>query len=394
MKNVLYINSFTQMGGAEYSLLEIFRYLPHKEFKPILVCWGQGALTERAASMNVKCINLPSPKGIEKITRNRPFLRIFWNLPFIIGFFTCILKLRKEIYKQRIDLVHTNNFKSLPLGLISTIFSDIPLVVHHRDIYPKFSLATLFFIVLALKKKLRIICISKAVLQSLPGIALKKSEVIYNGVTRKQPAMTRSRLLNELNLPENSRPVLYVGRIVPWKGVELLIKAFARVNTVLPDTCLLLVGSVMYWDPAYLGELKTKVRALGLEKKILFTGHRENTEDYYANADILVLPSKNEPFGRILVEAMLQKCPVLGLNEGGVPELIKHGENGFLIPSADPGDIAQSIISALSSRKLLARLGENGSAFALKHFTGERYVNQIQLCYGRMFCYEDHASAK
>jgi len=142
---------------------------------------------------------------------------------------------------------------------------------------------------------------------------------------------------------------------VPVKGHTYLIMAFAQVITEIPNIRLVFLG-----DGELRGELSGQVKTLGLEKHVLFLGIRNDVPEIISCSDLFVLPSINEEFGVVLLEAMAMKCPIVAANVGGVPEVVLDGETGVLVPLKDPVQLARGIIRLLKDRSLAFQMAECG----------------------------------
>jgi glycosyltransferase involved in cell wall biosynthesis len=168
--------------------------------------------------------------------------------------------------------------------------------------------------------------------------------------------------------PGESSTVLLVG--APWrlKGADLLIKAFLRLSADYPEARLQLVGH--YPDMDALQAL-----AGGSEKvTILKAVPNAKALEMISNAAVLVLPSRCEGMGRVLLEAMNAGIPVVGSDVGGIPHIIRHGENGFLFPSEDAEALEAELRKLLADPELRRHMGKVGQARAAQEFTEKRYV--------------------
>ena len=141
-------------------------------------------------------------------------------------------------------------------------------------------------------------------------------------------------------LPEGTRLILYVGRLVGVKGLDLLLDAFARWNK--PGYRLVLVGEGRERDA-----LVKQAATLGIEDRILFAGFSSGAELYawYEMADFFVLPSRYEPFGAVVNEALVYGCPVVASRYIGALDFI-DGENGFLFDPLDGDDFVRALEDA------------------------------------------------
>ena len=168
--------------------------------------------------------------------------------------------------------------------------------------------------------------------------------------------------------------VLTVAVLSPVKNTEVLIDAFARIYKQFPDFKLVIGG-----DGPSLENLKLKVKNKKLQNAVIFTGKlsleevREAMKDCY----VFVLPSLSEGFGRVLIEAMALSKPVIASNVGGIPEIVKNGENGFLIEPKDTELLAGKLSLLLKDENVAKSMGESGRKFCLSNFSNEKYIENF-----------------
>jgi glycosyltransferase involved in cell wall biosynthesis len=155
--------------------------------------------------------------------------------------------------------------------------------------------------------------------------------------------------------------VLFVGGNMQRKGLEALIQAAAKIVKTRPDTKFCVVGA----DPN-LPKMKALCSRLQVSGYFEFTGWMPNEElqKLYRRANVFVMPSLAEAFGVVFLEAMACGIPVIGARVGGIPELIKHGENGLLVKPDNPDELAGALLEILGDQGLSERLGENGRVTA------------------------------
>jgi D-inositol-3-phosphate glycosyltransferase len=191
----------------------------------------------------------------------------------------------------------------------------------------------------------------------LYDVSLSRVEVIAPGVdlelfkpTDMQPAR------DKLNIEEKN-VVLYVGRLEPLKGVDILVKAVADLEMV-GSTRLLIVGGDMKADPLA-GRLGRLAGSLGIAEKVTFTGPVPHSDlpTYYGAADVLCLPSHYESFGLVALEAMACGTPVVVSRVGGLKTFVRNGESGYLIPWRCPDPFSQQIEVILANPSLRRAMG-------------------------------------
>ncbi len=168
--------------------------------------------------------------------------------------------------------------------------------------------------------------------------------------------------------------LILLSRIEDAKGQKDAILAMKELISKGRDVELVLLGSS---NSGYLEELKGLVRDYGLEEYITFLGFKENPYPIVNKADIVLLCSRNEAFGRIVIEAMLLKKPVIGTNSGGVPELLREHYNGLLYDPGDHCQLADRIEFFIDHRDKVAVYGENGYLFVKENFTEDKYGGAV-----------------
>ncbi len=165
--------------------------------------------------------------------------------------------------------------------------------------------------------------------------------------------------------------VVYAGVLRPGKGVHLLIEAFAQAAP--PEATLYVVGEPQ--NAEYAAQLVAQAQALGVAERVRFVGKVPQRElaAYFARARVAALPSFSEGLPRVVLEAMLTGTPVIGTRVGGIPELIRDGETGWLIPPGDVPALAEALRCAYQHPHVEALAGA-ARRFALDFFSPERYV--------------------
>ena len=179
-----------------------------------------------------------------------------------------------------------------------------------------------------------------------------------------------------------SQGILYAGVLTPQKGVHHLIEAFAAIATEFPEARLTLVGRAQ--DEIYTAELKRQVVGAGLSDRVCFAAPlpQANLALWMKNAAVLVLPSISEGLGRVIIEAMAAATPVIASDVGGIPEIVKDGDNGFLVPPGDERGLAEKLRWILKNPHEARRMGRRARVFAQQFFSTEAYLEG----YRRVFC--------
>jgi glycosyltransferase involved in cell wall biosynthesis len=218
------------------------------------------------------------------------------------------------------------------------------------------------------------------------GVAKSKNiSVIHSGVDLncfKRSATESNPKRNELGISADSLVVGYVGWLIPIKGVTYLVDAMAEVVQLHPNSLLVLVGKGDEKGEEEI-KLRERVASLGLTDRVRFLGWRPDVDEIMPCFDIFVLPSLNEGMGRVLVEAMAAGLPIVATRVGGIPDLVKHGENGLLVPPANAGALERAISDLLSDKARRKRMGETGKKMC-RPYSIEAMVEKIDDLYSRL----------
>lgn len=155
-----------------------------------------------------------------------------------------------------------------------------------------------------------------------------------------------------------------IGLIHPGKGQESAIKAFAKFHELYPESKLLIVGAGKQRG------FKKIASELGLFNKVVFTGHLNDPYEGFLQLDVSLICSSKEGLGRVTLESMAMKLPVIGRDDGATSELIKDGENGLLY-SGDHKDLFRKMVYLYENREKRKAMGEKGRQFFKANFTNE-----------------------
>jgi len=183
-----------------------------------------------------------------------------------------------------------------------------------------------------------------------------------------------------LGLHPDDEVVLFVGRIEPLKGIDILLRAAMYLVRCHyhPRLRVIIVGGDVSKDGNELGRLRTLARSLNLADQVDFVGaqDQEVLPTYYSAADVCVVPSFHESFGMVAIEAMSCGTPVVASRVGGMQYTIRDGETGFLVPRGDPVVFADRICRLLSQPDLRAQMGRR-AAHAACFYDWETIARQV-----------------
>jgi len=234
------------------------------------------------------------------------------------------------------------------------------------------------------------LCISRAIADSYKkvGLPVKKLSYITQGVDvqRFNPAdkQLKLSLKRKFGLSAYQQIVVFVGAIVERKGIDLLVRAWKMVQEKYPEALLLLVGQDKFGkedvNKNHLELYVEKIRSIIRDNSsnVIFAGRQENVDEYFKSADVFVLPSRNEGFGNVILEAMACGLPVVVTYMDGVSgETVSNGVNGFVVNNET--ELADSIIRLFGDRNLAEEMGRVGRHRACRDFSltniAQKYVD-------------------
>jgi glycosyltransferase involved in cell wall biosynthesis len=372
---ILFVDQSGAPGGGELSLLEIAKHC-REACKVVLLSDGPfRALLEEAA---VPVAVLPAPPGFIGIARERGGLRELRAL-------APILKLARRLARlaDGHDLIYANTQKAMVVAALAGRLTGKPVIWHLRDILSgdHFGRAQRWAAVrLANSWISRVIANSTATAEAFvtAGGDRARVTVVYNGIDASACGRLsderRMRLRADLGLGQEPL-VAAVGRLSPWKGQHVLIDALPH----LPGVHALIVGAALYGEDAYAEKLQRQVTALDLADRVHFLGFRSDVFDLMSLANAVVHTAvAPEPFGRVLVEGMLARRPVVASRAGGAVEVIEDGISGVLVAPNDPHALAQALTELLSDESRCRRIAANGYARACRHFSLDAMLANVE----------------
>jgi glycosyltransferase involved in cell wall biosynthesis len=342
----------------------------------------EGAVwVERAAEAGVQCEPLLRPSKLYQLRREEIRNGLWQHVQHAAWAYQEARQLAGKLQALELDLVHTNTLKAHVVGGLAARRNGWPLIWHLRDILAPGPARRVLWEA-ARRMRPHVVCISEAVAATLPE-GEPSRQVIYNGTPLERFGLRQpgAGLRAELGLEGAEAVLAIVSRLTPWKGHQALLRALTEVLRRHPQTVLLVVGEPAFWNEEYSDELQRLAAELGVSEATRFTGYREDVPEVLALTDVFVLPSTDEPFGRVIVEAMAMERPVVATETGGVPEIVVPGETGMLVPPEDPAALAEAIVALLGDPQRGREMGRRGRERVLEHFDARRTVAQVQQVY-------------
>jgi len=388
MKTIMFVEcGRSGYGGSFHSLYHTVVNLNPEKYRFVVVFFNKTIFYEKLTKCGIKCYYLNDPiyencftyKKFLLLKLNGFVLRYFSRLSVLIKYIVhlkTIHNMESIIRKEGVGLIHLNNQLSLNyMGLFSAKSTGIPCVVHLRTFNSgglnsyKIAFATdIIRKYIAISKEIKYHWVDR-------GLDTKNIDVIYNILTSVQGDGMASGPVSLSSFCCGLK-IIYVGRLIECKGVQFLLECFAQLANDNINNRLFLVG-----DGEYEGKTRELVSLLNIEDSVVFLGFRENPRPFIKQADLLVLPSKEEGFGRVLLEAMDVGTPVIGTRVGGIPEIVEHGVNGLLVNYGDVKSLNDSILKILKDGPFRDKLIRGGYETIRNKFRPDIYQRKLENIY-------------
>lgn len=287
---------------------------------------------------------------------------------------------------RQIDIIHAHLQKAFIASLLATYLCPCRLVLHEHGPIFRRGAGWIYRRLLRLLgwRADAIIANSEAAKSALQR-AMRRAEVPiavipnFIDLTLFDPARyERAPIRASLGLDPDQFVIGFVGRLDRVKGADLLVQAAAALQKQGDFFRIVLVG-----DGPERERLTRQIQRLGLDRAVLLAGLREDPAAIMPAFDAGVVPSRREAFGIAALEMMRMKVPVIASPVGGLPELVRDGETGILLPEPSPEAIAQAVRKLHEDVSLRERLRQNAFAHA-SSFDGSRAVEQIVKVYERL----------
>jgi glycosyltransferase involved in cell wall biosynthesis len=369
---ILFLDQSGNPGGAELCLLDIAK--PYRD-SCLVGLFADGSFRHLLEQHSIP---------VQVLTTQPIQVRKESNLVQGLSSLGQVIPLIAQIVQKASDyeLIYANTQKALVVGALASLLSHRPLVYHLHDILSAehFSRANRRLIVtLANTQASLVIANSKAAQAAFvaAGGRSNLTEVVYNGFEPElyqAQELNLSQLRQQLGL-DGHFLVGHFSRLSPWKGQHILLEALAQCPD---DVSAIFVGDALFGEQDYVQYLHERVAELRLEKRVRFLGFRSDIVSLMRTCNLIAHTSTApEPFGRVIVEAMLCGQPVVAAQAGGAIELIETGKTGWLVPPGNPKQLAEIIITCRNQPDRAATIAHEAQLYASQSFCLEAINRQI-----------------
>ena len=360
---ILFLHTGAELYGSDRILLSIVSNLDKKKYEALVVLPKAGPLVNELKKNGVRVRVVSYP-----IIRRKIFNPV-GMVNYAKEYKNSCRKLLKIVQDEDIEIVHSNTVAVLE-GIYLKKRSKIVLISHIHEMIESPKFVARFLYGIHVKYADRILCVSNAVkkhIEKSVRINSKKLVVIHNGIKPIEKEKTDFRKVH--SIPENAEVFAVIGRINAIKGQDDFIDAIKGAREENGNLYGLIVGDAFSGQEWRIDKMKAKISECGLDKYIKYVGFIEDTEKVYSAMDVLVLPSvQSDSFPTVVLEAMSCGIPTIAYKCGGVEEMIKDGENGYLVDMHDVKTLSRKMASISPSEMYDNCVSRFQSEFSLEKF--------------------------
>jgi glycosyltransferase involved in cell wall biosynthesis len=374
---ILFLDQSGKPGGAELCLIDIAK--PYRD-TCLVGLFADGPFRNLLEQQHIPVQTLATQPI--QVRKESSLTQGLGSLGQLVPLIAQVVRLSREY-----DLIYANTQKALVVGALASLFSPRPLVYHLHDILSAehFSQTNRRIAVILANRFASLVIANSRASQAAfveAGGCLDITEVVYNGFEPEFYHSSESNI-NQLRqqLGLNGRFLVgHFSRLSPWKGQHILLEALAHCPE---DVAAIFVGDALFGEQDYVQHLHEQVAALGLEERVRFLGFRSDIVQLMSACDLVAHTSTlPEPFGRVIVEAMLCGRPVVAAKSGGVVELVEQGVTGWLVPPEEAQQLAEVITRCRNQPEHTATIAHQAQSHASQRFhltTINQQISQL-LC--------------
>jgi len=352
------------IGGLQQVIVNLCRFINKEKFDVSVLCLRElGSYTKEVENMGIKVILLPqAEKGTDYFS---------------------FLKIAKILKREKTDIIHTHNTQPFVEGSLGSLLApNVKVIVHtdHARVFPD-KKRYMFSEWLMSHFAWRVVGVSDHTSQNLikyEKISPRKIITIPNGIdgSKFDIKIDKEKKKKELGLI-GFDPIIGLGvRLAEQKGITYLLKAMPRVIEYFPNIALVIAG-----EGPLESDLQNEAKTLGIRKNVHFVGPRLDMPELLKLFDIYILPSLWEGMPMVLLEAMAASCPILSTHVGGIPSVIRDGENGLLAKPKDSNQTSNQIIKILTNKHLSDKYSKQARQDFMSQFTAAGMASEYETLY-------------
>ncbi|MCZ2830221.1 glycosyltransferase family 4 protein [Modestobacter sp. VKM Ac-2986] len=366
-RTVLVAHPSADLYGSDLQLVESVSGLTAAGWEVVVALPGEGPLRARLEAAGATVELLPVP------VLRKSLLRPAGLLGLVVDTSRALPVMVRRLRALDPAVVYVNTV-TVPLWLVAARLAGRPALCHvheAEDDAPRL-VGVLLNAPLLLARTVVVNSNAAAatLLRAVPALR-RRTEVVHNGVAGPPEP------LPPLAAPTGPRRVVLVGRLAPRKGTDVALEAAALLRAQGRDVVLQLCGTVFPGYEWFEQQLRDRAARPDLAGAVEFAGYTSPTWPALAQADVVLVPSRAEPFGNTAVEAQLAGRPVVVSAVQGLREIVTDGETGLLVTPGDPADLARAVGTVLDDAGLAGSLATAGRGSALRRFSRQRYQDTV-----------------
>ncbi|GJL85996.1 MAG: glycosyl transferase [Micavibrio sp.] len=367
-KKILFITHAGNPGGAEYKMVKLCS-APEQNSEVML--FQNGHLEKILKENDIQFSICPMPPGMKSFRKEDGIISILKAIPSTFSMIRSVGR-----HTRKFDLVVCMSQKSFILSSLAKPITRKPIIWFMNDILSRdhFSrLLILLLVTLSRYSATHVVVNSQASLDAWEqaGGRKKNVSIIFpgtdeNNIDEQIQDHDAIKAYKQKYSPDGKPLVGIFGRISHWKGQDVFLEAIAKVESINA----IIVGDALFGEEEHAQALKNMTKELGIENRVIFTGHKDDIAKIMAACDIVAHCSTSpEPFGGVIVEAMMCGTPVIASDAGGAQEIVVHNETGQLTALKDSNALAQAIEKYINDPEWSALLAKNARKRAIENFS-------------------------
>ena len=379
---------FSLVSGNLRTLSYIIKFFDKTRFNLILVTPFESEFTDKVVKQGFNCIVVKPPQRLMRYGGQclndsiwGKFLTLFNMIPYN-------WVLMNIIREKKIDVIYCNCIRAVLSIALAAKLSRIPMMLYIKGELQNRILDPIGFF---LSDKILFFCEANKN-DKYPNLIKKykkKIGLLKIGLNLETIVDIEKRdkttLSHQLSIAPNRINIAYSGLLTPLKGVHYLLDAMSLIVKAFPEVMLYIIGDcVIDEHQNYKDTLFDLIEKNNLKNHVTFTGWRTDALDVVSLMDILVHPSLSEGFGRAVLEAMALGKAVVASKVGGLREIIKDGENGFLVEPQNAEHLAQKLCDLLKDRELIGKIGRAARETVFSEYSIQDKVKQLEEMWSEM----------
>lgn len=335
-------------GGPGNILINALSAADKTQFEYIAIASKPGKLTDKLSQLGIRVLITPMPEISKK-----------GIVPYLLSILKAFIIFRNE----KIKIAHFYFDRYRDSVLLAAKIAKVKSLIHIHGPAQKYDSSWVKF------ADYFVLNSEYSKNSANYPIDIKKQKVIYYGINPENYHVEVQK--------SKKKQIAMLSRIHPAKNIETALEIFAGIK-YRDSYTLLIAGN--YQDPDYLIMLQTRAISLGIENQVKFIGHTNNVSEIYNQSLFLLHTALNEAFGYVFLEAGLFSLPSVAFNSGGIPEVIKNDETGFLFDTGDIAGMIDKVEYLIENPAELERIG-NMALKGMINFTSQKHQMQIEKYY-------------